>query len=268
MRSDAWELLAVAEDAVALAGERLRSHEPGTFVLKGDRDVTSNIDRGIESEVRAFLHDRTPGLGFLGEEEGGSLVDAERSLVLDPVDGTVNLQRGVPLCAVSLALVSGGAAEVAAIALPFLGIRYVAVRDGGAYVDGTKIAVSRTSAVADALISLDQFSYGAGADEINAMRLRLTQQMIPRVQRLRMLGASALDLAWTAHGKLDACVLLGNKPWDTAAGVLIAREAGARVLDLDGAEHSIKARATIAVTPGLESEILALVAAAANPGRQ
>jgi myo-inositol-1(or 4)-monophosphatase len=233
-------------------------------VLKGDRDVTSNIDRDIEAEVRAFLRDRTPGLGFLGEEEGGSLLDAERSWILDPVDGTINLQHGVPLCAISLALVSGGEAEVAAIALPFLGHRYVSVRDGGAYVDGTKIAVSRTSSIEDALVSLDQFSYGAGTDEINALRLRLTQQMVPKVQRLRMLGASAIDLAWTAHGKLDACVLLGNKPWDTAAGVLIAREAGARVLDLDGSEQSISSRATIALVPGLEAEIMAMVTAAIN----
>ena len=69
-----------------------------------------------------------------------------------------------------------------------------------------------------------------------------------------MLGASAIDLAWTAEGRLDACIMLGNKPWDTSAGVLIAREAGARVLDHDGSEHSQQSRSTIAVTPALEAD--------------
>jgi len=77
-----------------------------------------------------------------------------------------------------------------------------------------------------------------------------------------MLGASAIDLAWTAEGRLDACIMLGNKPWDTSAGVLIAREAGARVLDHDGSEHSQQSLSTIAVTPRLEAELMAAVQAA------
>ena len=70
------------------------------------------------------------------------------------------------------------------------------------------------------------------------------------------------NLAWTAEGRLDACIMLGNKPWDTSAGVLIAREAGARVLDHDGSEYSQESRSTIAVTPALEAELMAVVQAA------
>ncbi len=77
-----------------------------------------------------------------------------------------------------------------------------------------------------------------------------------------MLGASAIDLAWTAEGRLDACIMLGNKPWDTSAGVLIAREAGARVLDHHGSEHSQQSLSTIAVTPTLEADLMAAVRAA------
>jgi len=76
-----------------------------------------------------------------------------------------------------------------------------------------------------------------------------------------MLGASAIDLAWTAEGRLDACIMLGNKPWDTSAGVLLAREAGARVLDHDGSEHSQQSVYTIAVTPALEVELMRVVQA-------
>jgi Inositol monophosphatase family len=83
-----------------------------------------------------------------------------------------------------------------------------------------------------------------------------------------MLGASAIDLAWTAEGRPDACIMLGNKPWDTSAGVLIAREAGARVLDHDGSEHSQESESTIAVKPALEADLMAAVQAAlAEQGR-
>jgi len=90
----------------------------------------------------------------------------------------------------------------------------------------------------DALISIDQYAFGEDAERKNRWRLRLTERLAHDAQRVRMLGSSAIDLAWTAEGRLDACVQFGNKPWDTSAGVLIAREAGARVLDHDGSEHS------------------------------
>ncbi len=83
------------------------------------------------------------------------------------------------------------------------------------------------------------------------MRFGLLQSLVPRVERIRMLGSAAIDLAWVAAGRLDASVMLANKPWDVAAGVIIAREAGAEVLDLDGAQHSTGASATISAGPDL-----------------
>ncbi len=63
----------------------------------------------------------------------------------------------------------------------------------------------------------------------------------------------------TAQGRLDACIILGNKPWDTSAGTLIAREAGAQVIDLDGIDHSVTSSSTIAVAPSIEHELLAVI---------
>src|SRR5215211_5240954 len=102
--------------------------------------------------------------------------------------------------------------------------------------------VSQTSAIAEALISIDQYAFGEDAERKNRWRLRLTERLAHDAQRVRMLGSSAIDLAWTAEGRLDACIQLGNKPWDISAGVLIALEAGARVLDHDGSEHSEQSR--------------------------
>jgi myo-inositol-1(or 4)-monophosphatase len=74
-----------------------------------------------------------------------------------------------------------------------------------------------------------------------------------------MLGSAAIDLAWLAEGKTDACITIGGHPWDIAAGVIIATEAGAQVVDLDGSPHTLQSSATIAAAPGLIPEIVSLI---------
>ena len=259
---DQRHYLAIARRAAAEAAELIRTHAPGRLTEKGDRDPTSEVDLAVERFVRDFLHNKTPEIGFLGEEEGGNSSGHELLWMLDPIDGTVNFLHGFPLCAVSLSLCDANAVVAAVIDLPFLGSQYTALLGQGAYADGKRLHVSRTSALADALISIDQYAFGEDAERKNRLRLRLTERLAQDAQRIRMLGASAIDLAWTAEGRLDACIMLGNKPWDTSAGVLVAREAGARVLDHDGTEHSQHSQSTIAVTRGLEAELMAAVQAA------
>jgi beta-phosphoglucomutase-like phosphatase (HAD superfamily) len=103
------------------------------------------------------------------------------------------------------------------------------------------------------------YATGPRADHKNEQRLALTVQLAPRVHRLRMLGTAALDLAWVAEGRLDASITLGNKPWDTAAGVVLAREAGATVVDIDGTDHNYESAATIAGPDALITQLLPLI---------
>jgi myo-inositol-1(or 4)-monophosphatase len=259
---DQRHYLAIARRAAAEAAEVIRTHAPGRLTEKGDRDPASEVDLAVERFVRDFLHNKTPEIGFLGEEEGGNSAGHELLWLLDPIDGTVNFLHGFPLCAVSLSLCEASMVVAAVIDLPFIGSQYTALVGQGAYADGKRLRVSETSSLANALISIDQYAFGEDAERKNRLRLRLTERLAHDAQRVRMLGASAIDLAWTAEGRLDACIMLGNKPWDTSAGVLIAREAGARVLDHDGSEHSQDSDSTIAVTPGLEAELMAAVQAA------
>ncbi len=259
--NDARRLLAIATKVTATASELVRSHTPQTISWKGDRDVTSNVDLAVEKLVRDLLHKYTPNAGFLGEEEGGARPGDGLHWVLDPIDGTVNLVHGVPLCAISLSLVQDGEAVAAVIDLPFLNIQYTALRGQGSYANNGKLRVSATTSLDAALVSIDQYTFGEDGQRKNYARHRLIRNLFPHVQRIRMLGTSAIDLAWTAQGRLDACIMLGNKPWDTSAGILIAQEAGARVLDLDGSEHSTDSSATIAVTPTLEHNLMSIVTA-------
>jgi myo-inositol-1(or 4)-monophosphatase len=253
--------LAIARRVAGEAAELIRTHAPGRLTEKGDRDPASEVDLAVERFVRDFLHSKTPEVGFLGEEEGGNSSGHGLLWLLDPIDGTVNFLHGFPLCAVSLSLCDVNMVVAAVIDLPFLGSQYTALLGHGAFADGKRLHVSETSTLADALISVDQYAFGEDAERKNRLRLRLTERLAHDAQRVRMLGASAIDLAWTAEGRLDACIMLGNKPWDTSAGVLLAREAGARVLDHDGSEHSQESDFTIAVTPGLEADLMAVVQA-------
>ncbi|MGH4022051.1 MAG: inositol monophosphatase family protein, partial [Pseudonocardiaceae bacterium] len=147
-----------------------------------------------------------------------------------PIDGTVNYLHGAPLYAIFLSLVRNEVALAAVIDLPFLGTQYSALRSHGSYANNERLHVSARQKLDAALVSIDQYTFGENAQRKNNVRHSLTKHLASHVQRIRMLGTSAIDLAWTAQGRLDACIMLGNKPWDTSAGVLIAREAGARVL--------------------------------------
>jgi myo-inositol-1(or 4)-monophosphatase len=254
------ELLAVATQATSVASEMIRSRDPGEFTVKGDRDMATEVDFAVERTVRELLAQKTPEIGLLGEEEGASgATDNGLLWSLDPIDGTVNFTHGLPLCAVSLGLVSSSRSIVGVIELPFLGGRYTAVDGGGAHLDGRRLHGSRCGHMADALVALGDFAVGVRAPERNRERLRMAEILAANVQRVRMFGTAATDLAWVAEGKLDACVLFSNSPWDTSAGVLIAREAGVNVLDVDGSPHTYHAYGTVAVAKPISGELIDLV---------
>lgn len=250
--------LSVALRAVAVGADVVTSRAPGQVALKGDRDMASEVDFEVERTLRAFLCEETPKVGFLGEEDGGEGADSEWIWTLDPVDGTANFIHGVPLCAVSLALVRRGTPVVGVVSLPMLGHTYSAAQGQGAYRNGRPIRASGTDQLTDAIVAIGDYAVGPLAPGKNARRFALTQLLVQRVQRIRMLGSAAIDLVWVAEGLLDACVALSNKPWDVNAGVIIAREAGAAVIDLAGRSHTAASTATIAVAPGIADGLVEL----------
>jgi myo-inositol-1(or 4)-monophosphatase len=257
-------LLAIAHQAVDLAAEMVRTRGPGVVTEKQERDLVSEADVAVEHAVRKHLEEASPEVGILGEEEGLS-GGADVVWALDPVDGTANFVHEIPLCAVSLGLIDRGRPVVGVIDLPFLGSRYHAVIGEGAYRDDTPIRCRSTSVLSEAVVSVGDYAVGHDAGRKNEARLALTAALAAKVQRVRMFGSSAIDLAWVADGKTDASVMLSNKPWDTAAGVVIAREAGAAVVDAEGEPHTPASTSTIAATPDVLEELLAAMPSADKP---
>jgi myo-inositol-1(or 4)-monophosphatase len=261
--TDPGSLLPVALRAADIASDLIRTRPPASVTEKSDRDLVSDVDLAIERAVRGYLHEATPDTGFLGEEEGQSGDLGTGWLwTLDPIDGTSNYAHGLPLCAISLALLHDWRPVLAVIDAPFLGERYHAVEGHGAYAGERPLKASTTTRLRDAVVAIGDYATGDGADRKNELRLAATIQLTPRVHRIRMLGTAAVDLAWVAAGRLDASITLSNKPWDTSAGALIAREAGATVTDAHGNPHDLNSAATIAAAPQLISQLIPLIQAA------
>ncbi|MFF0495745.1 inositol monophosphatase family protein [Nocardia aobensis] len=252
--------LAIAREAVAEGSSLFRDLSPETISTKSDdRDFVTDLDIRIQARLRNFLRDRTPDFGFLGEEQNDRTVTDGYLWILDPIDGTSNFIHHIPMCAISLALVRNGSPIVGVIDVPFLGLEYWATADNGAYANGKRLVASKTTTLRRSIVSIGDYATGAGSEAKNRRRLAVTAALAESVERVRMLGSAAIDLAWVAEGRLDGCILLSNNPWDTAAGVLIARESGAVVKDSDGSDHTIDSSHTIAASPAISAELLSLL---------
>lgn len=254
-------ILLAAERAVDAGAQLVRRGHAhyGAMISKGDRDYATAVDVEIERAIREMLREADPHIAFLGEEEGLSPADTDAIWVLDPIDGTVNFSKGSPLCGVSLALIESGRPTLGVIDLPLVGERYVAREGIGAFKNGRRIRVSETDALRSAMVGFADFAVGSKSAAENALHLEIMRLLAVDSLRIRVHGSATLDLAWLAAGHLDATLMLSNLPWDVSAGVLLAREAGGEVYDLDGSDYSIGSTFTIASTAQLKRPLLTLI---------
>src|SRR5438309_957714 len=151
---------------VGVAAELIRSRRPAAVTDKGDRDEVTDVDLAVERTIRDLLAEATPGIGFLGEEEGrsGDTARTQQTWVLDPIDGTVNYAAGSSLCAVSLALLEDGQPVLGVIDLPFLDQRYWATAGGGAFLNDRPIHAPETArTINEGIVALGDFATGPGA---------------------------------------------------------------------------------------------------------
>jgi myo-inositol-1(or 4)-monophosphatase len=257
-------LLLVAEHAVDIGAATLRQGRShiGALVGKGDRDFATDVDLRIEAEIKACLAGATPEIPFLGEEGSGEGYGRGARWVLDPIDGTINFARDIPLCSISLSLLIDGQPVLGIVDAPLLGERFIARQGKGAYLNGTRISVSEVPGLQEAIVGIADFKVGVGSEEENRVHLAALGRLARQSLRVRMLGSAALDLAWLAAGRLNATLMLSNLPWDVTAGLLLVREAGGLVFDYDGSPHDAGSRYTIATVPSLVEPIRRIVAEA------
>ncbi|WP_025274253.1 inositol monophosphatase family protein [Haloglycomyces albus] len=258
--------LRLARYAVQQAEEIIsESTDRSELTYKGDRDFASAVDMRVEESIRARLTTESPECSFLGEEYGLQKGHSDELIwVLDPIDGTSNFVHGNPLYSISLSLLSEGEPAVGVVSIPQLHHQFTAAVGQGAAINETTTHCSSTKELRSSIISTGDFAVGKGAIEKNHERFELHHQLVPTVERVRMFGSAAIDLCWVAAGWTDGCVVMSGKIWDVAAGIVIAREAGADVLNGDGEQYDSNSETMIASTPAITDELVQVVKTAAN----
>lgn len=236
----AGAFLAAAVDAARRAGAVQMAHFARDVrpAAKGRADVVTEVDLEIETGFREAVAARFPGHGVLGEELSETAArpggPSHRWLV-DPLDGTANYVHRIPFFCASVALEIDGVVEVAAICDPVRGELFTAERGRGAWLGERRLRVSSTGRLSEAMLGT---GFPHGASERDAGMEELLGACAIRARGIRRLGSAALDLSYVACGRLDAFWDRNLKPWDTAAGALIAQEAGGTVTGLDGSPFS------------------------------
>jgi myo-inositol-1(or 4)-monophosphatase len=250
------------EDLIELArgaGEILRrgyeTHH--AIAYKSEIDLVTEVDRQSEEWLLQQIGNRFPGHQVLAEETGGLSGDDAHLWFVDPLDGTVNYAHGVPIFCVSLAYARRGELTLAAIYDPMRDECFSAERGRGALLNGHPIHVSETTDLNRSLL-VTGFPYDIRTTPQN--NLDNYARFALRSQGVRRLGAAALDLCYVAAGRFDGYWELSLKPWDVAAGILIAREAGAHVTTVDGNPDPVQPPCSVlAATPGIYDVMLAVL---------
>jgi myo-inositol-1(or 4)-monophosphatase len=192
------------------------------------------MDRAAERLiVGQLLHER-PDDGIEGEEGHRRRGSSGVTWVIDPIDGTTNYVYGFPGFAVSIAARIGDQAAAGVVVDPLHGDVFSAVRGAGATRNGEPIVASEAKELPAALVATG-FSYEPPR---RARQAKVLTRVLPAVRDIRRMGAASVDLCWVACGRVDAYYEKGLKPWDHAAGALVAVEAGATVGDLAGGPPS------------------------------
>jgi myo-inositol-1(or 4)-monophosphatase len=235
--------------------------------LKGPRNFVTAADRRAEEIVREELAKARPDYSFLGEEGGARAgTDTTHRWIVDPLDGTTNFLHGIPHFAVSIALERGGAIVAGLVYNPANDELFIAERGKGAFLNAKRIRVAARAHLADAVVGCGLPHYGRGDLALARNEIAAAQQ---NFAALRRYGAASLDLAWVAAGRLDAYWERDLSPWDMAAGVILVREAGGFVSDLDGGDEIFAKGHIAAGNEVMHRELLRLMkAAGTDTGKQ
>jgi myo-inositol-1(or 4)-monophosphatase len=225
--------------------------------LKGPANFVTAADRRAEEILRAELAKARPGYGFLGEE-GGRQEGADKThcWIVDPLDGTTNFLHSIPQFAISIALEREGTIVAGVIYNPATEELFTAERGKGAFLNDKRLRVAARKRLAEAVVACGLPHLGRGDLVLFRKEFAAVQE---KVAGLRRFGSAALDLAWVAAGRLDGYWERDLSPWDTAAGIIMVREAGGFVTDINGRDDIFGNSEILAGNDTMHRELLALI---------
>jgi myo-inositol-1(or 4)-monophosphatase len=243
-------LTLVAIEAALHAGEILRQGFGTSYAIskkEGRHNLVTEYDHRAEEAILTFVKQNVPDSHFLAEESGATGKDAKYLWIVDPLDGTVNFAHRIPIFCVSIAVETKGKVVCGVIFHPITHELFAAEAGKGAFLNGEPIRVSEQPTFEGTILATG-FPYNLHENPFHCIDhfVDILRCGIP----IRRLGSAAIDLAYTAAGRIGGFFEVGLSPWDCAAGKLIVEEAGGKVTGWDGAPFDLRSKAPILATNG------------------
>lgn len=229
--------LEVSIDAARKAGEVIRDRflTDKEVRFKGRADIVTDVDLAAERVILDLVQSEFPQFSILSEESSPIETGSPYTWVIDPIDGTRNFAEGIPHFCVVVALARGSDVVMGVTYDPIKDETFTAQQGQGALLNGQPMSVSDRQEIPQCVLGLDLGYY----DDKAATALDMIRSLWPGFQTMRLMGSSALGMAYAAAGRLDLYFHHSLSPWDSASGLLLAREAGGNVVDRQGHDANL-----------------------------
>ena len=226
------------------------------IATKGLHDYVTHVDMQSEKMLIDGLSGLLPGSGFLVEENTVKNTQEEYTWIIDPLDGTTNFIHGLPVFAISVALLKGDEMILGTILDVKSDECFYASQDGAAFLNSKEIKVSERATLGDSLLAT-----GFPFNDFGRQKeyLQMLGHLMQQCRGIRRYGSAAIDLAWVACGRFDGFWEYGLKPWDVAAGSFIVERAGGRCSDFIGGKDFIYGKEIVCGNPGIYKELVEIV---------
>lgn len=256
----ASEYLRVAVRASRAGGKILRAGygrlRPGQIMKKGRYDWVTAMDHRSERAILKVIRGAFPDHLVQAEESAPKAASGRFVWLIDPLDGTVNYLHGFPMFAVSIGLAVDGRLEAGVVYDPVREEMFTARRGHGAFLNGRRIRISGHSKFEGALLAT---GFPFRAQKLLGLYLRSFRKIFIRTGNIRRPGSAAMDLAYTACGRMDGFWEMSLSPWDMAAGALLIEEAGGKVSDFFGEGEYLERGHIVAAAPRLQPEMVKIL---------
>lgn len=228
------DLLDVAKRSAVEAGKEIKSalKDKRDISFKGQYDLLTKMDKRSEEIIIENIKGSFTEHDIVTEESDLEQTGSDHTWYIDPISGTTNYAHGMPIFSVSIGLEKDGDMIAGVVYIPVLDELFWAQKDEGSYLNGEKITVSKTEKMEDSLVGT---AFGYEIEE-RKENVELFKKVLPKVQGIRRCGSVAVDMSYVACGRLDGFWAVHMKPWDMAAGILIADEAGGTTAAIDNSK--------------------------------
>ncbi|ODQ84764.1 inositol monophosphatase family protein [Mycolicibacterium holsaticum] len=262
MALDTTELDALVAEATAILDDAakpfIEGHRAESAVQKKGNDFATEVDLAIERQVVKALKANT-GIDVHGEEFGGADLDSPLVWVLDPIDGTFNYAAGSPMAAILLGLLQDGQPVAGLTWMPFTNERFTGVVDGLLRYNGVEQDPLQPAELDDSIVGVGTFNIDSRGKVPGRYRLAIIEGLSRKCSRLRIHGATGIDLAYTAAGILGGAISFSGHVWDHAAGIALVRAAGGVATDLTGDDWTVTSPSVLVGLPRVHAQLLDLV---------